>query len=85
MPNPCIYPPSVTLNRDVPPNDGSSTIEHIIPWAIGGSNSCTVDDASKEANNDLGSSVDAPFSNLLPIAIKRHLIGIEGQSPLIRR
>ncbi len=76
----CIYRTSVRLNRDKPPNDDTASVEHIVPWAVGGSNGCTTSDASKKGNNDLGSSVDAPFSNLLPIAAKRHLLGIEGIS-----
>jgi hypothetical protein len=57
--------------------------EHIIPWALGGSNEFVTWDASRKYNNDFGSDIDAPFSNLLPLAIKRHELRIEGQSGAI--
>ena len=76
----CIYRPSVALNSDKPENDSTASLEHIIPFAIGGSNSLATMDACKKANNDLGSEVDAPFCNILPIAIKRHELAIVGQS-----
>jgi len=76
----CIYWPTVTLNSDKPENDGTATLEHIIPFAVGGSDSLSTMDVCKKANNDLGSEVDAPFCNLLPIAIKRHELQIPGQS-----
>src|SRR5438132_854341 len=64
----CIYVPERELNDDRPPNERTKSIEHVVPWALGGSNGCTVDDVSTKANNDLGTEIDAPFSNLLPIA-----------------
>lgn len=75
----CIYRPEVTLNNRVGDDDSAST-EHIVPWAVGGSNGFTTQDASKRSNNDLGSEVDAPFANQLPIAIKRHELKIASQA-----
>ena len=68
----CIYVPERELNDDRPPNERTKSIEHVVPWAIGGSNGCTIDEVSTKANNDLGTEIDAPFSNLLPIASWRH-------------
>jgi hypothetical protein len=79
----CIYVPKRKLNDDRPPNDLTKSTEHIVPWALGGSNGCTIDDVSTKANNDLGSEIDAPFSNLLPIASWRHTLKLEGQSGTI--
>jgi hypothetical protein len=76
----CIYVPERELNDDRPPNERTKSIEHVVPWAIGGSNGCTIDEVSTKANNDLGTEIDAPFSNLLPIASWRHTLKIEGQS-----
>lgn len=75
----CIYRPEITLNHDDPANDSTASLEHFIPWAAGGSGGFSTRQVSKKANNDLGSSVDAPFSNLLPIAIKRHQFRIKSQ------
>jgi hypothetical protein len=47
---------------------------------MGGSNEFATEDASKTYNNDLGSSVDAPFMNLLPLAIMRHQLKIPARS-----
>jgi hypothetical protein len=79
----CIYVPERELNDDRPPNERTKSIEHVLPWALGGSNGCTVDDVSTKANNDLGTEIDAPFSNLLPIASWRHTLKLEGQSGTI--
>lgn len=79
----CIYVPERELNDDRPPNERTKSIEHIVPWALGGSNGCTTEDVSRKANNDLGTEIDAPFSNLLPIASWRHTLKLEGQSGTI--
>jgi hypothetical protein len=73
----CIYCYNLLTGSD---ESHTATLEHVVPYAVGGSDDFTTDDASKKYNNDLGSSVDAPFSNLLPIAILRHQLGIKAQS-----
>lgn len=75
----CIYR-EVELNSNRPEDDDTASIEHIIPWAIGGSNGLTIPDASKAANNDLGSEVDARFVDTLPLAIKRHQLQLRSQN-----
>jgi len=84
----CVYR-DVILNSNHPEDSNTASIEHIIPWALGGSNSFTIADVSKGANNDLGSDVDAPFVDTLPLAIKRHQMGLKSQngniSPIVWR
>ncbi len=75
----CIYS-WLELNEDEPPNDATRSKEHIIPWAIGGSDGLATNDVSKKWNNDFGSKIDEPFADALPIAIKRHELRIKGQS-----
>ncbi|QBR72333.1 hypothetical protein CU048_14780 [Beijerinckiaceae bacterium] len=75
----CIYR-KVTLNSNKPEDDDTTSVEHIIPWSIGGSNGLQTLDVSRRANNDLGSEVDAPFANTLPIAIKRHELQLRSQN-----
>jgi 5-methylcytosine-specific restriction endonuclease McrA len=41
-----------------------SSIEHIVPYGLGGSDSLTITTCER-SNNDLGSDVDAPFYGLL--------------------
>lgn len=74
----CIYR-EVTLNHNKREDNDTATLEHILPWAIGGSNGFATDDASKSANNDLGSEVDSKFIDTLPIAIKRFHWQIKSQ------
>ncbi len=74
----CIYR-EITLNHNEPEDSDTATLEHIIPWAIGGSNGFATGDASKGANNNLGSKVDAKFADTLPIAIKRFKFQIKSQ------
>jgi hypothetical protein len=75
----CIYSYH-SLNSNVPQDDCSATLEHIVPYALGGSDAFTTTDASKKYNNHFGTIIDAPFMNLLPLAIKRHEFAIPGQS-----
>lgn len=75
----CIYC-EIELNFKTKGEPNSASEEHIIPLSIGGSNGFTTLDVCKRSNNDLGSSVDAPFSNTLPIAIKRHELKIKSSS-----
>jgi len=75
----CIYSYQ-PLNTNVPSDDFSASKEHIIPWALGGSDQFTTSDVAKRFNNDFGRDIDAPFINLMPFAVKRHQLGIEGYS-----
>jgi hypothetical protein len=75
----CVYR-GVHLNSNRPEDSDTASVEHIIPWALGGSNSFTIADVSKRANNDLGSDVDAPFVDTLPLAIKRHQLALKSQN-----
>lgn len=78
----CIYCRS-ELNENDPSDDLTKSKEHIVPWALGGSEQFITWDASRKYNNDLGSDIDAPFMNLLPLAIKRHEFKIKGQGGTI--
>jgi len=75
----CVYR-GITLNNNDPADDDTASLEHIIPWAIGGSNGLATRDASKKGNNDLGSDVDAPFANTLPLAFMRHKLELKSNS-----
>lgn len=74
---------SENSTKIIPPNDRTKSREHIVPWALGGSNLCATEDVSTKANSDLGTEIDAPFLNLLPIAFWRHRLKVEGQSGTI--
>jgi len=56
------------------------SLEHIVPLALGGSAKFTTMDVSAKYNHDLGTSIDAPFMNQLPIAMLRHQLGLAGNS-----
>lgn len=61
------------------------SVEHIIPYGLGGSDALTILTCDK-ANNDLGSSVDAPFMDFFPIQAKRFFLGLEstkGNAPVL--
>jgi len=76
----CIYVPDKELNDRHPSDDFTKSLEHIVPWAIGGSNGFSTQDVSTKANNDLGTQIDAPLARLLPVAILRHQLKLTGQS-----
>jgi hypothetical protein len=50
---------------------------------VSGSGGFSTMDASKKYNNDLGTLVDAPFLNQLPVAMIRHRLQIAGESGTI--
>lgn len=59
------------------------SIEHVVPYDLGGSDKLTII-TCKKSNNDLGSTVDAPFSNFFPVQSKRFFLRLEstkGNSP----
>lgn len=65
--------------------DVISSIEHVVPYAIGGSDALTIITCAK-SNNDLGSTVDAPFANSFTVRAKRFFLGLEstkGNSPTL--
>lgn len=57
--------------------------EHIVQYALGGSDGLTTRDASTKYNGDLGRGIDSYFINLLPLAIKRHMLKLAGQGGAI--
>lgn len=80
--NRCIYCRS-EINHNEPPDDMTCSKEHIVQFALGGSNSFTTMDASTKYNSDLGRDIDSKFINLMPLAIKRHTLKLKGQSGTI--
>lgn len=75
----CIYCRS-ELNDNDPQDDMTRSKEHIVPFALGGSDALSTLDVSKKYNNDFGRDIDAKFINLLPLSIKRHMLHLVGQS-----
>jgi len=56
-----------------------TSLEHVIPFALGGSDKLTVV-TCKRGNNDLGSAVDAPFIDFFPVSTRRFFLGLESTS-----
>lgn len=59
--------------------DVKQTEEHIVPFALEGSNSFTIP-VCHSCNRNLGSEVDAPFLDFFPIRSKRFFLGLESTS-----
>src|ERR1700733_15409182 len=53
-----------------------ASIEHVLPYALGGSNDLTIT-ACKWSNNTLGSDVDAPFMDFFPVRSDRFFFGLK--------
>jgi hypothetical protein len=53
------------------------TDEHVVPYAIGGSNAFTIR-VCRPSNNALGGKVDKPFAETFVVQTKRFLLGLEG-------
>jgi hypothetical protein len=52
------------------------SVEHIVPYSIGGNDSLTILTCDS-SNNDLGSTVDAPFMTSYVVRAKRFFLGLE--------
>ncbi len=61
------------------PSTTSFTKEHIVPFALGGSNEFTIS-MCKSCNNTLGSQVDAPFINSFLVASYRLFLNLKSTS-----
>jgi HNH endonuclease len=70
----CVY-----CGEEHDPGSIQFTDEHVIPYAMGGSNALTIRTCARQ-NNDLGRDVDAPFLNLFTIRSKRFFLGLESTS-----
>ena len=61
------------------------SVEHIVPYGIGGSDNLTILTCDK-SNNDLGSTVDAPFMESFAVRAKRFFLSLEsnkGNAPTL--
>jgi HNH endonuclease len=69
-----MYCPYCGLTHDDPTVVAS--IEHVIPYGIGGSDDLTIITCDS-SNNTLGSKVDAPFMDFFPVRSDRFFLGLE--------
>lgn len=79
----CIY----CLDPLVPKKAGESlknpSIEHVVPWSLGGSNACATEEACRECNGKLGETVDSDCINQSIVMTYRHQFGIAGHGGTI--
>lgn len=78
----CLYT-YAQLNSNTPPDDLSATLEHIVPYALGGSDGFSIPYCSKKANNDFGRDIDAPFIALPIVGFKRHMLGLKSYAGIV--
>jgi hypothetical protein len=75
----CVY---CGMNHD---ESVAFTDEHVVPYALGGSNALTIR-ACRESNNALGGLVDKPFIEIFPVRTNRFLFGLsatDGTEPTL--
>jgi hypothetical protein len=53
------------------------TDEHIVPYALGGSDELTIQ-VCRSSNNSLGGLVDKPFIEIFPVRAQRFFLGLRG-------
>ncbi|MBZ4414809.1 HNH endonuclease [Myxococcus sp. XM-1-1-1] len=79
----CIY----CLDPLVPKKAGESpknpSLEHVVPWSLGGSNACATEEACCECNGKLGETVDSNCINQSIVSTYRHEFGIVGHGGTI--
>lgn len=69
-----MYCPYCGITHDDPTT--VPTIEHVIPYGLGGSDDLTITTCAS-SNNTLGSEVDAPFMDFFPVRSNRFFLGLE--------
>lgn len=65
------------------PHPKNPSLEHIVPWALGGSDGCATNDSCTVCNSDLGSTVDAACINEPMVAMLRQQLGIASYSGVV--
>jgi hypothetical protein len=78
----CLYT-YVELNHNPQADDKTASLEHIIPYALGGCDLFSIPYCSKKANNDFGRDIDAPFIALPVTGLKRHALGLKSYARIV--
>lgn len=76
----CVYCLQALVPKEERESPLNPSLEHFIPWSLGGSNSFATMDACTECNSTLGDSVDAATINQTLLAMIRQRFGITGYS-----
>ena len=76
----CVYCLQTLVPKEERESPLNPSLEHFIPWSLGGSNSFATMDACNECNSTLGNSVDAATINQPLLAMIRQRFGITGYS-----
>lgn len=79
----CIYCLKSLVPREEATVPLNSSLEHIIPYALGGSDGLATRDACVGCNGNLGRTVDSACINQPLIVMTRHQFGLKGQSGTI--
>lgn len=79
----CIYCQKTLVARAEAIEHLNPSLEHIIPYALGGSDDLATRDACVGCNGNLGRTVDSACINQPLIVMIRHRFGIKGQSGTI--
>ena len=80
----CIYCQTTLDDTSALGEDKKSSLEHIVPYSLGGSNGLATRNACKGCNSTLGVTVDAAFINQPVIGMLRHefeTYGYSGEVP----
>lgn len=76
----CVYCLQTLVPKEERDSPLNPSLEHFIPWSLGGSNGFATMDACTECNSKLGDSVDAATINQPLLAMIRQQFGIMGYS-----
>lgn len=76
----CVYCLQTLVSKEERASPLNPSLEHFIPWSLGGSNCFATMDACNECNSKLGDSVDAATINQPLFAMIRQKFGIAGYS-----
>lgn len=76
----CIYCQEPLVPKGPTPHPKNSSLEHIVPLAMGGSDGCATKDACRDCNSVLGHTVDSGCINHPLVTTLRQQFGIASHS-----
>lgn len=76
----CIYCKDTLVPKGDTPDPKNPSLEHIVPWVLGGSNGCATSEVCTDCNSVLGRTVDSNCINHTLVAMLRQQFGISSYS-----
>jgi hypothetical protein len=79
----CIYCLDPLVPKEAGESPKNPSLEHVVPWSLGGSNACATEEVCRECNSKLGETVDSDCINQSIVKTYRRQFGAAGHGGAI--